>query len=66
MSGVVVCMLSLLLLLLGDLMDCGEGSQHPTMPVMMGRYVPGSFPLYSMTIANTRDEQEMATCVPRM
>ena len=40
---------------------CGEGSQYPTMPLTIGRYIPGLRPLCSMFMQNTSVDDDIAT-----
>lgn len=44
---------------------CGEGSQYPTMPLTIGRYMPGLRPLWSMFMQNMSVEDDIATCVQK-
>lgn len=57
----------------GDVIDavdvflfwCGEGSQYPTIPLIIGKYTPASFPLCSMNIENNRVVDEIDTCAAK-
>jgi hypothetical protein len=44
---------------------CGEGSQYPTIPLIIGKYTPASFPLCSMNIENSRVVDEIDTCAAK-